>query len=300
MKYLLVFFLYALNFSIAQDKVIRVWSEEIPGSIKSETYIEKYIDRGDGKRRLSHVKTPTLSVFTPIKPNGTAIIICPGGGYSILADKHEGDEVAAWLNKAGITGIVLRYRLPNDTIMTDKTVGPLQDAQEAVRTVRRNAALWGIKSDRIGIMGFSAGGHLAAVASTHFSEKIYEHDSVSARPDFSVLVYPVISMKPGLTHSGSMINLLGSNPADELIQRFSNELQVTKDTPPAFIVHSADDRSVPVENSISYFSALKRMGITGEMHIYEKGGHGYGLAENTGTQSAWPDALLKWIQVNGF
>lgn len=300
MKYLLVIFLYALNFSLAQDKVIKIWGGEIPGSIMSDAYIEMYIDRGDGRKRLSHVKTPTLSVFTPASPNGTAIIICPGGGYSILADKHEGDDIAEWLNKAGITGIVLRYRLPNDTIMTDKTIGPLMDAQEAIRTVRRNAVKWGINPDRIGIMGFSAGGHLAASASTLFSENIYEHDSVSARPDFSVLIYPVISMTPGLTHMGSMVNLLGSNPSNELVLRFSNELQVTKDTPPAFIVHSADDRSVPVENSISYFSSLKKLGKKAEMHIYEKGGHGYGMAENGGTQAGWPEALLKWMRENGF
>ncbi len=233
---------------------------------------------------------PTLSLYFPpeVKSNATAVIICPGGGYGRLAIPHEGSAVGAWLNANGIVAIVLKYRLPNSAIMKNKAIGPLQDIQEAVRIVRKNARQWQINPGKIGVMGFSAGGHLASTIATHFEDKIDEADTVSARPDFSILIYPVISMNPEITHKGSSINLLGETPGPELVASFSNELQVTANTPPAFMVHAADDKSVPVENSIAYLLALKKNSVPAELHIYEKGGHGFGMGNNRGTERIGP------------
>lgn len=201
----------------------------------------------------------------------------------------------------GITALVLKYRLPDNSIMIDKSIGPLQDAQEAMRIVRRKAKEWHINPDKIGIMSFSAGGHLASILSTHFSEKVYEpKDTTSARPDFSLLIYPVISMDSSLTHKGSRDMLLGQIPSREQVKRFSNELQVTLQTPPAFLVHSLDDNVVPVQNIINYALALKKFNIPCELHIYETGGHGYGLGRSTDTESSWPEACRKWLKVRGF
>jgi len=218
-----------------------------------------------------------------------------------LAIKHEGAEVAVWLNSLGITAFVLKYRLPDDAIMKDKTIGPLQDVQEAIRCVRRRANEWAIDPAKIGLMGFSAGGHLASSGATHFKDKVYELiDTISARPDFSILIYPVISMDPAITHQGSKNNLLGKNPADDLVMRFSNERQVNGQTPPTFLVHSIDDNAVPVQNSIDYTMALKKFNIPCELHIYEKGGHGYGLGRTNGTESTWPQACGKWLKARGY
>ena len=184
--------------------------------------------------------------------------------------------------------------------MKDKTIGPLQDAQESIRIVRRNAKEWKINPTKIGIMGFSAGGHLASTASTHYNQKVYPlKDSTSARPDFSVLMYPVISMNQEFTHGGSRNNLLGKNPDQALVDLFSNELQVTSDTPPAFLVHALDDGAVPVQNSINYLLALKKNRVSGELHIYEKGGHGFAIRKAIGTTATWPEALRKWLEVKG-
>jgi len=186
--------------------------------------------------------------------------------------------------------------------MKNKSIAPLQDGQEAIRIVRRNAKEWGIDPHKIGIMGFSAGGHLASTVSTHFNEKVYEpKDSTSARPDFSLLIYPVISMNSAITHRGSRENLIGKHPSREMVKHFSNALQVTATTPPAFMIHSMDDGTVPVENSIEYALAMKKHNIPCELHIYEHGGHGYGLGKrNSGTESSWTKACEKWLQVKGF
>jgi acetyl esterase/lipase len=209
--------------------------------------------------------------------------------------------VAQWLNDNGIAGIILKYRLPSDLIMKDKSVGPLQDAQEAIRIIRRNAAKWNIDPDKIGVLGFSAGGHLASTLSTHYAEKVYEpKDTVSAMPDFSILIYPVITMDSSFTHAGSRRNLIGAKPSAEAIKRFSNELQVNEKTPPAFMVHSADDKAVPIKNSIAYYEQLVRYGIPSELHIFQKGGHGYGLAGGKDTQSSWPELCIKWLKASGF
>lgn len=287
----------------AQTMRLNLWPEGIPGVILNNTYVEKPTLAEGIYTRFEKVTSPDLFVYLPNKENatGTAVLICPGGGYSMLAFNHEGIAIAKWLNEHGIAGIILKYRQPSDLIMKDKSIGPLQDAQEALRIIRRNAAGWNIKPSKIGVMGFSAGGHLASTLSTHFTEKVYDvKDTVSARPDFSILIYPVISMDASFTHMGSRKNLIGDNPSDEAVKRFSNELQVTEKTPPAFLVHSGDDTTVPVKNSIEYYQSLQKYGIPSELHIFRKGGHGYGMSVNSGTQSSWPDLCLKWMNSLGF
>lgn len=286
----------------AQTNVIKVWPAGVPGSIKNETYFEKSTEASGITSRYEKVTDPTITLFFPPaeKATGTAVLICPGGGYGVLAFDHEGFAIARWLNDNGIAGIILKYRLPSDLIMKDKSEGPLQDAQEAIRIIRRHAAEWKISPGKIGVMGFSAGGHLASTLSTHFDEKIYEvGDTTSARPDFSLLIYPVISFDASFTHMGSRINLIGNNPSDETVKHFSNEIQITGKTPPAFLVHSADDKAVPVRNSIVYFEGLVKNNIQTELHVFQKGGHGYGLAINSGTQSSWPGLCIKWMKALG-
>ena len=283
----------------AQSKIIKIWPSQVPGSISNPDY--KEISEVTDILRIGQVSEPTIAVFLPTaeKATGTAVVICPGGGYGILAYDYEGTDIAKWLNTMGIAGIVLKYRLPSDLIMKNKTLGPLQDAQQALRIVRRNAKEWYINPKKIGIMGFSAGGHLASTLSTHYMDKVYETtDATSARPDFSVLIYPVISMNKNITHGGSRTALLGSNPDQAIIEKFSNELQVNKNTPPAFLVHAADDEAVPVQNSINYFLALQKYDVPAELHIYEKGGHGFSIPKSKGTESSWPEALEKWLSAN--
>ncbi|MFX0555396.1 prolyl oligopeptidase family serine peptidase [Maribacter sp. CXY002] len=287
-----------LFFGFAQAQEIPLWPKGVPGSIENADYQESYTyDALNNVRGISHVSIPTITAFhadTSIA-NGTAVIICPGGGYSHLAINKEGYKVAKWLNSLGISAFVLKYRMPTDVTMKDKTIGPLQDAQEAIRLVRNNSQKWNIDSNKIGIMGFSAGGHLASTLSTHFDDNVYpSYEAVSARPDFSILVYPVISMKDGITHQGSKTNLLGKNPSDELIIKYSNAIQVDKTTSPTFLVHATNDLAVPVENSLEYYNALKKNNVPAELHIYEDGGHGFGLGVS-GTNANWPNDLKQWF-----
>ncbi|MDZ7376054.1 MAG: alpha/beta hydrolase [candidate division KSB1 bacterium] len=210
------------------QEVIKLWSDKIPGARVNTAIAEEKIVIENGSYRIQHVIEPTLMLYFP-KPeqaNGAAVIICPGGGYARLAMSHEGIEIAQWLAANGIVGIILKYRLPDDAIMENKAIGPLQDIQEAVRMARRNSQRWQIDPKKIGVIGFSAGGHLAASISTHFNKKIYDADSTSARPNFAILIYPVISMKPRITHIGSRNNLLGEAPDSAVVELFSNELQV--------------------------------------------------------------------------
>jgi acetyl esterase/lipase len=289
--------------SFSQNTVLKLWPNGIPGSIKDESYKETPVEPKDIGTIYSKVSEPTLTLFLPPaeKATGSAVLICPGGGYSIVAFNHEGIAIAKWLNENGIAGIVLKYRLPSDLIMKDKSIGPLQDAQEAMRVIRRNAAGWKINPRKIGVIGFSAGGHLASTLSTHYAENVYNvTDTVNARPDFSLLIYPVITFDPSFTHMGSRNNLIGNTPSDDAVKHFSNELQITAKTPPAFLVHSSDDDAVPVKNSLVYYENLVKNKVPAEMHIFQKGGHGYGLAINKGTQSAWPELCIKWLKVNGF
>lgn len=283
----------------AQVLTVRVWPDKIPGSRTSYTYREETVLRNDGRIAFLKVTDPELQIYLPAADQrvGSAVVICPGGAYRGLAIGHEGEDVAEWFRSLGVVGVVLKYRLPSDSIMVDKTVGPLQDVQEAIRIVRRRSKEWGIDPRKIGIMGFSAGGHLAASASTLYDRHVYQPgDTTSARPDFSLLIYGVISMQGDITHPGTQESLLGKNPSPELRNAWSNELFVTSSTPPAFLVHAADDRVVPVENSIRYGESLKRYSIPFELHIYEKGGHGFGLAPKGGTESAWPEACKRWMK----
>lgn len=299
---LIILTLFVTN-SFSQNPVLKVWPNGVPGSIKNDTYSEKATETNGIAMRYEKVTDPTLTVFLPTgdKATGTAVLICPGGGYGVLAFDHEGYAIARWLNENGIAGIILKYRLPSDLIMKDKSVGPLQDAQEAIRILRRNREHWKINPNKIGVIGFSAGGHLASTLSTHYAENVYESgDTTSARPDFSLLIYPVITFDTALTHAGSRRNLIGDNPSEDAIKRFSNELQITTKTPPAFLVHSSDDKAVPVKNSLVYYENLVKNNIPAEMHIFQKGGHGYGLSVGKGTQSAWPDLCVRWMKENGF
>lgn len=284
----------------AQNEVISLWEGQIPGGLSSSTYSENLdYEQGriSGARRVTE---PTLSVFLPAEgtATGASVIICPGGGYGYLSMDKEGSNIGEWLSGLGITAFVLKYRLPSDEIMEDKAIGPLQDAQRAVRYVRKNAEKWNLATDKLGIMGFSAGGHLAATASTLYEDETYGGDTSNARPDYTVLIYPVISMAMEITHLGSRNNLLGENADPEMVKHFSNELQVTASTPKTFLVHSADDAAVPVENSLNYFAALKEHQVPAEMHIYEDGGHGYGMGR-TLSSNAWPAALESWLEKHG-
>jgi acetyl esterase/lipase len=293
--------LILVSLSFAQTKVLKVWPDKIPGAIENSSVKEDTLKLENGQIRISKVINPTITLFFPPKEkaNGAAVVICPGGGYARLSIDHEGDNIAQWFNELGITGIVLKYRLPSDAIMQNKNVGPLQDVQEAIRIVRRNSKEWNLDENKIGVIGFSAGGHLASTASTHFNEKVYEYDGTSGRPDFSILLYPVITMNKEITHGGSRTNLLGENPDEKLVEHFSNELQVTSETPPTFIAHAADDKTVPIQNSINYFLSLKKNNVPSELHIYEKGGHGFGLAKNRDTESQWPEACKQWLLLRG-
>lgn len=286
----------------AQQKSMNVWPAGVPGLILNDSYVEKQTATDGVISRFEKTTNSVIYIYLPPreKATGTAVLICPGGGYGALAFAHEGNAIAQWLNENGIAGIILKYRLPSDLIMKDKSIGPLQDAQEALRIIRRNAAAWNINPAKIGIIGFSAGGHLASTLSTHYVEKVYDvADTVSARPDFSILIYPVITMDATFTHAGSRKNLLGDNPSDDAVRRFSNELQVNEKTPPAFMVHSADDQTVPVKNSMVYYEQLVKYKIPSELHIFQKGGHGYGLGGSRDTQSSWPDLCIRWLKASG-
>jgi acetyl esterase/lipase len=272
----------------------------VPNAVKSD--VHELNDTTAKRGKVSKVVFPTLTAYLPdeARANGTAVVICPGGGYSYLVVNDEGRNVARELNAHGIAAFVLKYRLPSDETMQNSEIGPLQDAQRAIQIVRQRAAEWHIAPNKIGIAGFSAGGHLASTLSTHYQKAwIANPDNISLRPDFSVLVYAVISFQDSLVHKGSKKALIGENANAEKVKEYSNELQVTYNTPPAFLIHSANDKVVPVANSINYFNALKAHGITAEMHVYQAGGHGYGL-NNATTQSKWINLLYDWMASNHF
>ena len=301
MKKILFLFLVCISMEkLAAQEIIPLY-KKIPNS-KPIVNREKSELGKDGILRISKVSEPTLLVFLPPKEkaNGTAVIICPGGGYGILAASHEGTDVAKVFNEWGVTAFVLKYRLPDDSIMLQKEIGPLQDAQRAIQLVRTEAKKWGIAANKIGIMGFSAGGHLASTAGTHFNHAVIDNKkNISLRPDFMVLLYPVISFTDSLAHMGSRTNLIGKDAPPEKINYYSNELQVTKETPPTFLVHAKDDGGVKVQNSIAFYDALQKNGVPAEIHLFEKGGHGFGMNNKT-TTDKWMDWLKTWMQKNGW
>jgi acetyl esterase/lipase len=279
--------------SASAQTTIALYPDRVPNALPAK-------DQETNKDNIArNVSKPTLSIFLPEAglSNGTAVIVCPGGGYGVLVMDREGYQVAKALNKVGIAAFVLKYRLPSEETMKDKSIGPLQDAQQAIKTVRERAAEWKIDTQKIGIMGFSAGGHLAATAGTHYDSTFIENPKkTSLRPDFMILVYPVISLLDKIGHKGSASNLLGASPGIEKAKYFSNELQVSNTTPPAFLTHAGDDTVVPVSNSIKFYEALNAKGIPSDLHIYAKGEHGYLKVPSF---DEWFGRCRHWMQSNG-
>jgi acetyl esterase/lipase len=270
----------------------------VPNSKVSD--VREVNDTTSKRGKVSKVIDPTLTAFLPepAKANGTAVIICPGGGYSYLVVNDEGAHVARDFAAHGIAAFVLKYRLPNDAIMVNREIGPLQDAQRAIQLVRERAVEWHIDATKVGIMGFSAGGHLASTLSTHYQKAVIDNPkNTNLRPDFSLLIYPVITFQDSILHKGSKKALIGETASVEKTREYSNELQVTTDTPPAFLVQAANDKVVPVANSINYFTALQKHGVKAEIHIYQEGGHGFGM-NNATTQDKWMDRCYNWLLLN--
>jgi acetyl esterase/lipase len=287
--------------SMAQNEVLPLWPEGKVPNAKTNTVEEKSVTAADGILRISGVTVPTITAFIvpKEKATGAAVMICPGGGYGILAASHEGSDLAKWFNERGISAFVLKYRLPDAKAMTHQHEVPLMDAMQGMKLIRQSSRKWNIDTDKIGVMGFSAGGHLAATLSTHYNLGTQASDD--AKPNFSILLYPVISLSPELAHGGSRDNLLGPDKSEELIKYYSNELQVSAKTPTAFLVHAMDDGAVPVENSIAYYLALKKFKTPAEMHLYPNGGHGFGLrTEGKGSLVNWPAAMEGWLKANGW
>ncbi|MEX0906450.1 MAG: alpha/beta hydrolase [Balneolaceae bacterium] len=301
MKTLLLLLLFTASpFVIcSQPVILPLWDGTPP--LQVEMDLEEEHSR-EGILRISNVQTPALEVYLPDENNATAkaVVIFPGGGYSILAYEWEGTEFAEWLQGHGIAGIVVKYRLPLSESLTDAKEVPLLDAQRAIRLTRHYAEDWGLDPGQIGIMGFSAGGHLASTLSTQYDYQTERDtdtvDTLSARPDFSILAYPVISFRDVSTHSGSRKNLLGEEAPQDQVDRFSSELNVTADTPPTFLVHSQDDEGVHVENSFLYFDALHRNGVPVSLHVYPTGGHGFAFGTGRGTVEGWSTVLLEWLE----
>ncbi|MGD0200057.1 MAG: alpha/beta hydrolase [Bryobacteraceae bacterium] len=284
MRKSLLVLLAGCTLAAAQPQTRLLWPQGAPGALGSED-----------------ADKPSLTIYLPSqeRANGTAVVVCPGGGYAHLSMDHEGRQIAEWLNARGIAAFVLKYRL-----------GPryhhpamLQDVQRAVRTVRARAGEFGVAPNRIGVWGFSAGGHLASTAGTHFDPGDAASgdpiERVSSRPDFLILAYPVITMDERYTHQGSRLNLLGENPDPKLVEDLSNDQRVTDQTPPAFLFHTSDDPAVPVENSVRFYEALRKAGVPAEMHIYEHGRHGLGLAQQDPALSTWPSLLENWLKSRG-
>ena len=299
-KVLYLVSLTALSLSaMAQNQTLQLWpAGKIPNAIPNS--IEEKSETTNGIMRISNVTVPTLTAYLPAKEKatGAAVMICPGGGYSILAAQHEGSELAEWFKERGVAAFVLKYRLPNEKAMTHQHEVPLMDAMKGMKIIRENASKWNIAPDQIGVMGFSAGGHLAATLSTHYDKG--ENASEVSKPNFALLLYPVITFHQPNAHNGSRDKLLGPDKSDELIDYYSNEKQITETTPPTFLIHAQDDKSVPVQNSINYFLALKEHNVPAELHIYPTGGHGFAMrTDGKGSVANWPTALEGWLKSRG-
>jgi len=283
-KILTLMLFLMVGFTAVAQQVLPLYPDSIPGSTV----------------KLSKEEAPALTLYLPIKEKatGTAVLVIPGGAYGFLAFEEEGIAIGKVFAEKGIAAFVLKYRLPKKETMRDKSYGPLMDAQQAMKVIRSNAVNWNLNSSKVGVIGYSAGGHLASTLGTHFSKSyIPNKDNVSLRPDFMILVYPVISMSDQLTHIGSKINLLGMEPSKEKVDLFSNELQVSKDTPPTYLTHCGDDQVVDVNNSIVFYQALQKNGVDAELHLFPKGNHGF-------TQrlpvSEWMDPMLGFMKREGF
>lgn len=294
-RYAVIFLFLIVSCATFAQKEIPLYLTTIPNS--KGIAVEKHNEDKTIYHSISH---PTLRIYLPENNNGNfpAVIICAGGGYTDLHIKREGYDVAKAFNKAGIAAFVLKYRLPDDETNVDKSLAPLQDAQQAIKLVRDSAAIWNIDPDKIGIMGFSAGGHLASSAGVHYNDiRIPQENKTNLRPDFMILVYPVISFTDTIAHIGSRYNLIGPKPSGDLIKFFSSELHVNKRTPPTFLVHSGDDNIVQVANSIRFYEHLKNHDVNAALHVYSKGGHGFGL---TPSFEEWFGRCLHWMKTSGF
>ena len=284
---------------MGQNFEMPLWPGDIPNFQKTD---EVEVADSSDIVRISKVQNPGIAVYLPSKKNATgqAVVICPGGGSRILAYDWEGTDIAKWLNANGIAAVVLKYRLPGSKSNITPHKSPLIDAQRAVRMVRHHSGDWNIDPNKVGVMGFSAGGHLASTLGTHFDETLFEPtgpiDRLNCRPDFMILMYPVITFSKSFMHKGSREALIGKNPESSMIEHYSNELQVKANTPPTFMVHAGDDKGVPVENSLVFYQALKDNNIPAELHVYPTGGHGFSLAIGQGYLQTWPDRCLDWLK----
>ncbi|MEZ5103522.1 MAG: alpha/beta hydrolase [Draconibacterium sp.] len=291
---LICFVLLLFNVPLKAQQIIPLYEGAIPGEIP---YDYQEINNNGIYQKVSK---PDLTLYIPENADTgrTAIVICPGGGYGAVCASYEGHDIARAMNEKGVAAFVLKYRLPSDKTCSNKSIAPLQDAQRAIKIVRDNAKKWGINPNKIGIIGFSAGGHLASTAGTHFTKSYIQNDeSTNLRPDFMMLIYPVISMQPGLTHAGSCENLLGKNPTRELLDLFSNEKQVTENTPQAFLTHAMDDDVVAIENSIRFYEALKAKNVPADMHLFSSGKHGFPLEP---AKSNWLGYAFQWMKEQQF
>ena len=303
MKKLLSLSLTLICFALitCAQTVMPLYPDSIPNS-KPVPDEEKADTNASGRVMISKISRPTLTVYLPPKEkaNGAAVIVVPGGGYRMVAAVHEGSEVAQRFNEMGVTAFVLKYRLPSDETMVNKEIGPIQDAQQAIKLVRDRAKEWGIDKSRVGIIGFSAGGHLASTAGTHFNHAYIDAGKkANLRPDFMILVYPVISFADSICHMGSRDNLIGKNPSPEKKEEYSNELQVTKKTPPTYLVHAEDDSTVKVQNMLLFATALQKYKVPFDFYLYEKGGHGFGLVNKT-SEVKWMDLVQEWMTKSGW
>ncbi|HKI90381.1 MAG TPA: alpha/beta hydrolase [Draconibacterium sp.] len=278
--------------SYSQDKILKVWPNGAPDDNGMKQPEEKY-----NGVRVRNVSEAEMYVYLPErdKNTGSALVICPGGGYSIEAMDHEGYDMAKWLAERGVAGIVLKYRLPygHDQI-------PSEDARRAMRIVRNNAEEWGINPGKIGIAGSSAGGHLASTVGTRFDTGIKDSkdplERISCRPDFMLLLYPVITFRESFGHMGSRKNLIGEGNDWKMVEKYSNEMHVTPETPPTFLVLADDDKTVPPKNSVEFYLALKKNHIPAEMHIFQQGGHGFGMNKNNLPVEQWPNLFYNWLK----
>ena len=296
----LILLLHIAPLLLMCQTVIPLYKDSIPNSKPSKN--EEKSEQSNGILIISKISIPTLSIYLPSKQNatGTAVVICPGGGYSIVAAGHEGADIAKTFTDMGVAAFVVKYRIPNIETMIDPEIGPLQDAQQAIKIVREGAKQWNVNSAKVGIMGFSAGGHLASTAGTHFSKSVISNpNNTSLRPDFMLLIYPVISFADCIGHMGSRDNLIGKNPSAQKIIEYSNELQVNTDTPPTFLVHASDDDAVKPQNSIVFYQALLKNHVAAEMHLYETGGHGFGLNLKNKNEH-WMERCKNWMQNHGW
>jgi acetyl esterase/lipase len=299
-KIALILLLHIAPLLLMSQTVIPLYKDSIPNSKPSKN--EEKSEQSNGILIISKISIPTLTIYLPSKQKatGTAVVICPGGGYSIVAAGHEGADIAKTFIDMGVAAFVVKYRIPNIETMIDPEIGPLQDAQQAIKIVREGAKQWNINPAKVGIMGFSAGGHLASTAGTHFSKSVISNsNNTSLRPDFMLLIYPVISFADSIGHIGSRDNLIGKNPSAQKIIEYSNELQVNSNTPPTFLVHASDDDAVKPQNSIVFYQALLKNHVAAEMHLYESGGHGFGLNLKNKNEH-WMERCKNWMQNHGW